>query len=792
MSRQRFGSFEFDSRRWLLFRKGRRQRVQEMPLKVLAMLLEHPGEIVSHATFYRTLWPDDHAGLLEDNLYTVVRKLRQALRDSAHDPQYIETVPGRGYRFIAPVVPAREPARFGPWHRKLASSRALALAIGLVAVVVICAAWLIDHRQDRIWARQAAAAEIEQLNRDFRFVEAFTLAEKALGLAPGVPELEQLKRDASVPAHIRSEPSGATVYFRPYGNPAGEWSEIGTTPLEEALLPRGHIHWRAEAAGHVSTEGSFATKWRRLFIELPPKEEAVEGMVWVPAGTVTVKGEAVALDGYWIDRFEVTNRDFARFVAAGGYEDESYWREALEAGRLRFERVGRDFRDRTGRPGPAGWRLGHPPEGEEDLPVTGISWYEAAAYCHFTGKSLPTLHHWRRAAGLGQEIYVDIRRAGNFSGRGPAAPGEHVGISRFGAYDMAGNVKEWAWNATGRLRHIAGGAWDEPEYMYHLPDARAPIERGETYGLRCAFFTEPLAAEFLEPVEQTYHDFSVYEPVDDDVYEILQRFYAYEPAPLNVRDKPVEHSVHWRRESVTFDAAYGGERMLAHLYIPEGVEPPFQTVIYVPGFNNVAPGRSDTPVDLALTDFVVRSGRVLVFPIFKHTYERYEPAWPPGIFSIRHQTVIEWYQDLARTLDYLDTREDIDSEAISVLAFSLGATIAPNFAALDDRLGPQIWLAGGLQRWTLNHPAETFPINFLPRVNVPVLKVAGRDDVLFGPPELSREPVIDRLGTPEEHRRLVLLEGGHIPEWDEVIAESLDWLDRYLGPVTLSVRESRP
>jgi eukaryotic-like serine/threonine-protein kinase len=792
MSRQRFGSFEFDSRRWLLFRKGRRQRVQEMPLKVLAMLLEHPGDIVSHDTFYRTLWPDDHAGLLEDNLYTVVRKLRQALRDSAHDPQYIETVPGRGYRFIAPVVPASEPARFGSWHRKLASSRVLALATGLVAVVVICAAWLIDHRQDRVWARQAAAAEIEQLNRDFRFIEAFTLADRALGLAPGVPEVEQLKRDASVPVHIRSEPSGATVYFRPYAHPAGEWSEIGITPLEEALLPRGHIHWRAEAAGHVSAEGSFATKWRRLFVELPPKEEAVEGMVWVPAGTVTVEGEPVRLDGYWIDRFEVTNREFARFVASGGYEDDTFWHEALDAGRLRWERVERDFRDRTGRPGPAGWRLGLPPEGEEDLPVTGINWYEAAAFCHFVGKSLPTLHHWRRAAGLGQEIYVDIRRAGNFSGQGPAPTGEHVGISRFGAYDMAGNVKEWTWNATGTQRHIAGGAWDEPEYMYHLPDARAPIERGETYGLRCASFTESLAAALLEPVEQTYHDFSVYEPVDDDVYEILERFYAYEPAPLNVRDKPVEHSVHWRRESVTFDAAYGGERMLAHLYIPEGVEPPYQTVIYVPGFNNVAPGPSDTPVDLALTDFVVRSGRVLVFPIFKHTYERYEPAWPPGIFSIRHQTVIEWYQDLARTLDYLDTREDIDSEAISLLAFSLGATMAPNFAALDDRLGPQIWLAGGLQRWTLNHPAETFPINFLPRVNVPVLKVAGRDDVLFGPPELSREPVIARLGTPEEHRRLVLLEGGHIPEWDEVIAESLDWLDRYLGPVTLSVRESRP
>ena len=284
-------------------------------------------------------------------------------------------------------------------------------------------------------------------------------------------------------------------------------------------------------------------------------------------------------------------------------------------------------------------------------------------------------------------------------------------------------------------------------------------------------------------MEETYHDFSVYEPVDDEIYQILKRFYAYERAPLVVRNKPTEHTDHWRRESVSFNAAYGGERVLAHLYIPEGFKPPYQTVIYVPGFNNVAPGSSDTPVDLAMTDFVVRSGRVLVFPIFKHTYERYEPSWPPGIFASRRGFVIKWYQDLARTLDYLETREDIDQESIALLAFSLGSTMAPNFAALDDRLGPQIWLAGGMTRWTLNHPPEIFPINFLPRVETPVLKVVGRDDVLFGPPELSRVPVIERLGTPEEHRRLVLLEGGHIPEWDQVIAESLDWLDRYLGPV---------
>ncbi len=95
------------------------------------------------------------------------------------------------------------------------------------------------------------------------------------------------------------------------------------------------------------------------------------------------------------------------------------------------------FRDQTGRPGPADWELGRPPDGLEDMPVGGISWYEAAAYCNFLNKELPTIYHWRRATGLNREIYTDIHRMSNFSGKGPAQPGQYAGITRYGAYDMA-------------------------------------------------------------------------------------------------------------------------------------------------------------------------------------------------------------------------------------------------------------------------------------------------------------------------------------------------------------------
>ena len=118
------------------------------------------------------------------------------------------------------------------------------------------------------------------------------------------------------------------------------------------------------------------------------------------------------------------------------------WEEAVER-----------FRDATGQPGPATWKSGTYPDGQADFPVGGVSWYEAAAYAAFAGKSLPTLHHWYRAAGLSR--FGDILTVSNFSGKGPARVGSYNGLGSFGTYDMAGNVKEWCWTETNRGRFLA-------------------------------------------------------------------------------------------------------------------------------------------------------------------------------------------------------------------------------------------------------------------------------------------------------------------------------------------------
>jgi DNA-binding winged helix-turn-helix (wHTH) protein/tetratricopeptide (TPR) repeat protein len=110
----RFGSFEADFQEGKLTKAGFRIHLQEQPLQILALLLERPGQIVTREEIRQKLWSRDTFVEFDDALNTAVRKLRAALNDSADNPRFLETVPRRGYRFIAPVAWTPEPQTVAP------------------------------------------------------------------------------------------------------------------------------------------------------------------------------------------------------------------------------------------------------------------------------------------------------------------------------------------------------------------------------------------------------------------------------------------------------------------------------------------------------------------------------------------------------------------------------------------------------------------------------------------------------------------------------------------------------
>jgi DNA-binding winged helix-turn-helix (wHTH) protein len=109
----RFGAFELDLRTSELRKNGQRIRLQEQPAKILAMLLERPGELITREQIQARLWPNETVVDFEFGINSAITRLRAALSDSARNPRYIETLAKRGYRFIRASDPGNRAVRAG-------------------------------------------------------------------------------------------------------------------------------------------------------------------------------------------------------------------------------------------------------------------------------------------------------------------------------------------------------------------------------------------------------------------------------------------------------------------------------------------------------------------------------------------------------------------------------------------------------------------------------------------------------------------------------------------------------
>jgi predicted esterase len=679
---------------------------------------------------------------------------------------------------------------------------AVPLGITVIAAAGTIVALAMELREYRS-ARIELLPRVEALAEQGDYVGAFELALEAEESLPEDPVLRGLFERISVTMSFVTDPPGADVYYRRYSATSDDWQLLGTTPLDDVRLPRVVSAWRVEKAGYGVAERSgepFDGTYRIELID----GHLREGLVRVPATQ-----RVFLLTGYvrrpyevptfLAQRHEVTNAEYAEFVRSGGYENPEYWSD------LSFVRDGDNvgwaaavdaFRDTTGRFGPATWEGGTFPEGAGPYPVTGISWFEAAAYARFRDMALPTIQQWSSMTlfpaqheiekesdgGTGSGLYrSELAALSNFSEQGPAVVGINPGLAPFGTLDAAGNVREWCWNATGdepgSERYILGGSWRDPTYLYTYGVARSPWDRSDVNGVRLV--SEEIAARELR-APMPLPERETLAPVSDEVFAVYRALFDYDPAPLNaVVESVASESVHWVQETVSFDAVYGGERVLAHVFLPKNIEPPYQVVMYYPSSNAIY-RRDSADLELDFVDFIIKSGRALVFPVLWGTYERnvgLDTTWPKNTREYS-DNVVKWIQDFRRTVDYLETRDDLDSDKLGFYGFSWGGWNGPMVMALDDRFKTGVYLSGGIPP-TLARP-EASSASYASRVTQPVLMISGKDDVIR-PVATYQAPMFESLGTTAELKRHAILEGGHLPPWTAVVAEALDWFDQYLG-----------
>jgi len=690
--------------------------------------------------------------------------------------------------------------------RIVREARRPAVLVPLLLALILLAAgatWLVQRVRDANWARETAMPEISRLYGQGKLGEAYALAVKTEKSIPGDSSLAKLWPVISYPMSVESTPLGATLYRRDYADANAPWEVVGTTPLNSVRQPRGLFLWKFEKAGYGTVVHTTLSLIPRFAV---PPGDAVHGEVTldeeksIPPGMVRVSPAKyfktlfipgyegmpeLDLKDYWIDQYEVTNRQFKTFVDQGGYQKREYWKvDFQQNGKpVSREQALALFRDSTGQPGPKDWMQGEYPKGQDDYPVTGVSWYEAAAYAEFAGKSLPTIYHWNRAAGpLSTALIVP---ASNFGGSGVLPIGSKQGIGPWGTYDMAGNVKEWIWNqADSGRRYALGGAWDDPTYMFVDPDAQSSMLRASNLGFRCVKYIEPESALAVATaaMPSPRRDLTKEKPVSDSLFQAYRSLYSYDKAPLNASVEPYgKNEDDWTAEKITYAAAYGNERAIAYLFLPKKGKPPFQTVVFFPGSNALLLRQFSLYTTSAL-DGILKSGRAVLFPVYKGTYERGD-----GMESdVANQTstwrdhVIMWTKDVSRAIDYAETRPELDHTKIAYYGYSWGAEMGAIIPALELRIKVCILALGGLD---FQHSLpEVDTINFVSRVKQPVLMLNGRYDFFF-PVESTQEPFYRLLGSKKDEKKHILYDTAHNIPRNELIKESLNWMDQYLGPV---------
>ncbi|HJQ68469.1 MAG TPA: SUMF1/EgtB/PvdO family nonheme iron enzyme [Blastocatellia bacterium] len=691
-------------------------------------------------------------------------------------------------------------------------------AVAIAAAVIIGAAAVYFYwRSSNVkWAREQLP-RIEEMAERGDYFQAYDLAVKARKYLPDDPTIVRLMPAIADDLSIATEPAGASVYIKRFipdeagGFPAREL--IGTTPITHLQIARGAYVVYVEKDGYAATaqtvSGMPPRYGGRIAFMPPPisiKAKLVESdrvpkrMAYVPGGDYRLVSwdrpteVRVRLDPYFIDRFEVSNQEYKEFINAGGYLKKQFWKHPFvkDGKPLSWEEATKEFKDRTGLPGPRSWSNQNFPEGKADHPVTDICWYEAAAYAEFRGKRLPTIFQWEKAARDGRVSFTGpvmpwgtltepTTHRANFKTDGTAPVSSfEFGMSPYGAFNMAGNVSEWCLNETMDGHVASGGSWDDLYYSFGYHGRFPSLYSSTKLGFRCAVNAEGAATDQGAWPIVPERAIPRYEPVSEATYKKLLAYFDYPKADLHAEVVEVKETDEWRLEKIAFDST-AGDRAIAYLYLPKNYPAPFQVIHCVP------PGGIEARA-YTLSQFIerelrpfIKSGRAVLGVAIKGYQERPWPAdyTPPSINRVEFRDVIVTeITDLRRGLDYLMTRPDMDASRINYMSMSPGGfkLILP---AIEPRYRSVFWTGASIEPDARQYIPEANPINFVSRIRAPKLMMHGKYDEVDAF-RTESEPLFKLFGEPKQ---FMPYDGGHIPDRELFVPTFNQWLDKTLGPV---------
>jgi hypothetical protein len=415
------------------------------------------------------------------------------------------------------------------------------------------------------------------------------------------------------------------------------WNYIGFTPIDSLRVPglgedlidftlklkKGDVEYITEGEQYGYFEISLLKDVPPGFIYKKIKENINMNMPGVFLGPDNL------IPSFGVSKTEVTNLQFKQFIEDGGYNKPKYWDFPFyfEGEEFTYDKTIKLFTDKFGKFGPANWIYGEFPDGEENFPVQGISWFEARAYAKYKELSLPNIFQWLDAASLsGFKFKLPNLSGSNFNSNKPRDVNESDNEIDL-LPNIAGNVREWTNTSHGNNRKvILGGSYTEDEYTFNSFYSISPFDRSIENGIRLVKnlkeiyqFNDNFIAKYFE------RDFYKEQDVSDEVFEVYKSQFDYPNKPLDVVEKIIESSnKNYRIEKFEMPTPYKSEEKLyGYIISSKKFNDKTKPIIEFPSAWAIF---SD---DLKISDDLIKEkkylldeGYSIIIPVYYNTWER--------------------------------------------------------------------------------------------------------------------------------------------------------------------------
>ena len=638
--------------------------------------------------------------------------------------------------------------------------------------------------------------ELEEIVEEFDKGDNRFVFDKTKELLKNFPENKLLKlynEKSSYAIDIITGVANVPVWIK-YGKDT-IWNEIGNTPIKNlrvpSILPFNDYQLKFDVSNRsIVTMPNMSGEFNFEQINKFPSNHAIipgtENIMILPG----LDFGSIAIETFSISKTEVSNKEFQMFVNDGGYENHDFWDFPIEINGVEYtyKETIKKFVDKHKQFGPSNWSYGQFGDNGENLPVTGVSWFEARAYARYAGFKLPNLFQWIYAAGLAGFIseIPDMSKS-NLKSSNLCFVDDSRGENYFGIKNIAGNVREWVTNPQGKSRikfSILGGSYFDNEYSFNDYHSISPFDRSIGNGFRVVQSLNESSSDTLDNFIINYaeRDILKEEDVSDEVFNLYKKQFNYDQYELKIKVDSIfdiENYITYRFEtSPPYDC---DEPLHGYVVYSNKYHNNLKPIIHFPSAWAIFSDSDDWIISDVIKEYnyLLMEGYAIICPVYYSTCNRkkFLKTWWANESDEYRDTMIKIGKDFKRSIDFIETRNEFDINYLSYTGYSWGSVMSNILLAIDDRVKSAFICAGGLQ--VQKSKPEVDPAFYTRRITMPIMHITGKQDGIFDY-ENSQIPMQKLLGTPIKNQEMIVLEGvGHAISKDIRIKNHLRWLKKH-------------